>query len=203
MYSTEYLIEPKEETVCFVGDNTDFESNTNLDVRMEVAEGVEKVLDCFCVPAPTYANGIIQSNFHVCILYENVLGEAKSKTSVYNAKCEIPSLPLCCSVSCLVDNFNLLTDSAGVNISFTANFKAKRITDTYIKHICDLKADKTLKRQFSKKGNLILKVLNSDESIWDIAKYYGTTEAAVLAANNAADESELECGRFIMIPAVR
>ena len=49
-------------------------------------------------------------------------------------------------------------------------------------------------------GTLILRSYDKQESIWQIAKSYGTTTTDIMTANKIADESELSDGRLILIP---
>lgn len=54
-----------------------------------------------------------------------------------------------------------------------------------------------------RRGTLILRAYDGQDTVWQIAKKYNTTTADILAANKITGENELEMGRLIIIPFSR
>ena len=52
-------------------------------------------------------------------------------------------------------------------------------------------------------GTLLLRTVAANESAWELARDYGTTESAILAANHMLPEQGLEENQLVLIPFVR
>ena len=52
-------------------------------------------------------------------------------------------------------------------------------------------------------GTLLLRTVEVNESTWDLARDYGTTESAILAANHLMQDQTLEANQLVLIPFLR
>lgn len=66
---------------------------------------------------------------------------------------------------------------------------------------CGINPDK--KRSCRAPGTLLLRSVGEQETVWDLAKSYGTTEGAILSANHMNPEEALQQNQLVMIPFVR
>lgn len=63
--------------------------------------------------------------------------------------------------------------------------------------------DRQSSKSRPRRGTLILRAYDGQDTVWQIAKKYNTTMADILAANKITGEDELEAGRLILIPFSR
>ncbi|MBQ5799401.1 MAG: LysM peptidoglycan-binding domain-containing protein, partial [Oscillospiraceae bacterium] len=54
-----------------------------------------------------------------------------------------------------------------------------------------------------KMPSIVLKRMQKEDSLWEIAKAYLTTADEILAANECTDESQLKDGQMLLIPKKR
>ncbi|MBQ9534999.1 MAG: DUF3794 domain-containing protein [Clostridia bacterium] len=94
-----------------------------------------------------------------------------------------------------------VTDSGEIEVRFQAVFRQNICVKGNDSQICGYTVCTDRKRKKAKRGTLILRSMDEDTDIWEIAKQYGTTSASIESANkliNAADSGSR--GKLIMIP---
>ncbi len=202
-YSTFYLTEPVTEKVNISGEITDFRKECEIEGRFSVSDGVSGIIDYSVSGCIISCDGSIRANYFATLLYENVMGKIKC-TSIRlssEAKKEKGIIPSSCFAE--AEKINVRIDATGAVISFIGLINAKKQSCSMREQVQDLKIDKKAKRNSNMKGNLILKRSDKNESIWDIAKKFGTTKSAILSANEAVIGNDSAEGNLIIIPFVR
>ncbi|MEG0780672.1 MAG: DUF3794 domain-containing protein [Oscillospiraceae bacterium] len=93
--------------------------------------------------------------------------------------------------------------SVGIEVRFPVDFFAE--ISSQKKKICltAVKVDTDSPRDFSGQPSLVLRTLEQEEQLWDLAKRYGTTIADILAANELESEAGLVRDKLLLIPRKR
>ena len=201
LYSVNYPLESSSLKLCF----------DDLPVQRSKDLCIEEKIDC-----KDFVNKIIDANFTHSFSFENnknILNVTlNAQISYYDSTGNILNENRCfkhtVELDCEVQRYGIEIIEESTNASAVASeiiitFNAKCIytTNTYIfvEPIVSCSLNTSKKKIANNKGNLIIRKILSNETVWSIAKQYSTTTDAILSANALVNES-LEEGKLILIP---
>lgn len=97
-------------------------------------------------------------------------------------------------------NVSAQADNGAIRIRFTAVLKGRGLVEQPCVQVsrCNLDAEKH--RVVPPAGTLVLRTVEEQETVWSIAKQYGSRTRQILAANNLEASSRLVPGQLMMIP---
>ena len=88
-----------------------------------------------------------------------------------------------------------------MELRFVVDFALQELCCSQESALQQLQLEEAL--DFSHAPSIVLRSLQSRESLWEIAKRYSSTEAEIRRANDLAEEAELPTGRLLLIPRCR
>lgn len=203
MYSTEYETQVSNKKVYITEGHTDYAVSLSARDKIGSHNGVNRIIDSRVSTMCAWRSDKVRASFFVSVLYEDGLGALRTARAVLDASADVPQNIISSSVVCGVDGLTVNGEADGISVEIEATVCAKIIQGYFCEQVESCVLDTTQKRKQNTKGNLVLRYPEKDESVWSIAKFYGTTKAAILSANDMEDETQLTCGRLIIIPFVR
>ncbi len=203
IYSTEYETQVSARKVYITEGHTDHSVAVSARDKIECHSGVGRVIDSRICNMCTLRGDKVYVSFFVAVLYEDGLGELRTARTVLDAGADVPHEAVASTVVCSVDAISVTGEADGISVSIETTVCTKVIQGYFCDQVESCVLDTAQKRKINTKGNLVLRYPEKDESVWSIAKLYGTTKAAIMSANDMEDESQLTCGRLIIIPFVR
>ncbi|MBO5973214.1 MAG: LysM peptidoglycan-binding domain-containing protein, partial [Clostridia bacterium] len=203
MYSTEYETQVSARKVYITEGHTDYSVSVSARDKIDCQTGVGRIIDSRVSNMCTLRGEKVRVSLFVAVLYEDGLGVLKTARTVLDAGVDVPQNAVASTVVCSVDALSVTSEADGISVSAEATVCSKVIQGYFCDQVESCVLDTTQRRKKNTKGNLVLRYPEKDESVWSIAKLYGTTEAAIISANDMEDESQLTCGRLIIIPFVR
>ena len=203
VYSTEFETDVRSEKV-YIG-QSDSGHNEHIVCRgkLQTDNDAKRILDSCAYVVCRHIRDNIKPTFYVNVLYEDGPGCVRSARMIAECDADMPDNVIMSSVSCHVKSLKVSAESAEIIADIEAELSARTKIGCMYDQIVVCNMDTSKTRQRRSKGNLILRYPEKDETVWDIAKYYGTTVAAVMAANNIDDENKVDTDRLIMIPFVK
>lgn len=100
------------------------------------------------------------------------------------------------------DELSAAPTGDGIALRLPVDFYIRESTAHQVGFVSAARCDTEHPKDLSKAPSLILRRRGAGESLWSIAKHYGTTISEILAANGGG-ESELTPGELILIPKKR
>jgi len=91
----------------------------------------------------------------------------------------------------------------GIEVRFPVDFQVEATSKTKKISISSAKLDLEKPKDLAGTPSLVLRCLGKQEGIWDLAKQYNTTIAAILAANQLETEEEISREKLLLIPRKR
>jgi hypothetical protein len=97
-------------------------------------------------------------------------------------------------------NVAVQADNGAIQIRFTALLRGRGLVQQPCIQVsrCSLDAEK--RRAVPPAGTLVLRAVEEQETVWSIAKQYGSRTRQILAANDLEASSRLVPGQLMMIP---
>ena len=68
--------------------------------------------------------------------------------------------------------------------------------------VSDCRLNKNASKDTAQHPSLIVRTMEKEESVWELAKAYNTSPAILASANKLADEETVAAGRLVLIPFV-
>lgn len=96
-----------------------------------------------------------------------------------------------------------IAEDGGLCLTGKAVFTCVSPVEQSCRQVKGCRLNKQSCKAHPRRGTLILRAYDGHDTIWQIAKKYGTTSADILAANKITGEGELDAGRLIIIPFSR
>ncbi len=203
MYSTEYETQVSAQKVYITEGHTDCSVSVSARDKIDCQTGVGRVIDSRLCNMCSLRGDKVRLSLFVAVLYEDGMGVLRTARTVLDASADVPQNTVSSSVVCSVDALSVTGEADGISVSVEITVCSKVIQGYFCDQVESCVLDTTQKRKKNTKGNLVLRYPEKDESVWSIAKLYGTTKAAIMSANDMEDEAQLTCGRLIIIPFVR
>ena len=108
-----------------------------------------------------------------------------------------------CSCTCHSTGEVFTTPSAGgVEVRFPVDFYYLTTSSTPVAFVEGARLGELRSNGDGNRPSMVLRLASPGESVWDIAKSYGTTTAQILQANELEDEALPE-GKMLLIPSSR
>jgi len=97
-------------------------------------------------------------------------------------------------------NVTAQTDNGALYIRFTAILKGRGLVQQPCMQVSHCSLDTEKRRVVPPAGTLVLRTVEEQETVWSIAKQYGSRTIQILEANNLEASSRLVPGQLMMIP---
>ena len=91
----------------------------------------------------------------------------------------------------------------GIEVRFPVDFTAEAVSRRQSVCITGVKLDTEKPKDFTGQPSLVLRCLDKNETLWDLAKRYSTTGEHILAANEFACEEDICRDKLLLIPRKR
>jgi len=203
LYSTEYEADVTEEKVYIENGTNEYSTKVSAQGKAEANDGVNRIIDSCVHTSYSCSGGTCRLRFYTSVLYEDGLGKLRTARTVIDADSDMPDNTVCSSVACALEGVTVSNEGSAIAVSVQAQITCRIKNGCTYSQVTGCTLDTSAKRNKNTKGNLVLRYPEKDESIWTIAKQYGTTQAAIMAANDIEDEAQLSCGKLIIIPFVK
>lgn len=166
--------------------------------------GIEKVIDIFVTPADAVIKEKERETgigFYFTFIGQQADGAPAVCTRRIYAGGEAEA-PIgsggWCSGECLHPEWELNGEEASV--SFEARISRYESSRRASCVISDMTVDREKARTGGSRASVIVRSADKSDSIWNIAKAYGTYPRVIAAANRMAEDEEIAAGRLILIP---
>jgi len=106
-----------------------------------------------------------------------------------------------CSAEACCGDISCTATGGGMELRFVVDFTLQELCCSQESALQQLQLEEAL--DFSHAPSIVLRSLQSRESLWEIAKRYSSTEEEIRRANDLAEEAELPTGRLLLIPRCR
>ena len=203
VYSTQFDTDVRSEKIYISRCDSDFHTDIKCQGKSQAENGVNRILDYSAYTACTYMRGVLKPVFCVTVIYEDGLNCVQTVRMILENTSEVQDEIVLSTATCRVKNLNVYFESATLIADIEAEIIAKIKNSCVYDHIVSCAMDTSKPRQRRVSGNLILRYPEKDETVWEIAKCYGTTVTAIMSANGMDDESAIDSDRLIMIPFVK
>lgn len=97
-------------------------------------------------------------------------------------------------------NMSAHADNGAIRIQFTAILKGRGLVHQPCIQVSRCSLDTEKRRAVPPAGTLVLRAVEEQETVWSIAKQYGSRTQQILAANDLESSSRLVPGQLLMIP---
>jgi len=140
----------------------------------------------------------VQGSFYFTVWYETVAGKIQQLCRRINVETALEATG---AVRAEGRQVSVTVDAIGnLKMDFCAVFTACAAQKTACRQISACILDKKNPRKPLRQASLILRAVEEGESAWSLAKQYGTTQQAILAANRLTEGDALLPGRLALIP---
>ena len=202
LYSTRYHTLVKTEPIPACGCKPDRISTAVREtVKMDAV--VHKVLQWNCIGAwAEVSDGKIKGTYTIAVLWEDETGN-KTQTC-FMLRDEQQAAGLCSgAVGVVVHTLTVTATGVGMKIESQVQYEVHRANDVRCAQVVSCELETSRPRTGYVPGTLLLRTVGVNESTWDLARDYGTTESAILSANHLLPDQMLEKDQLVMIPVLR
>lgn len=138
----------------------------------------------------------------VLYLDENELPQCVRRGIPVKCRLDCPENARCiCRCTCPGEVF-AAPAAGGVEVRFTGEFFCLVTVSESVPNVTDARLGEARCWTGGERPSVILRLAAPGESLWDIAKAYGTTTERILQANEL-EEGALPLGRMLLIPSTR
>ena len=164
---------------------------------------VSRVLQYHCCGAMAeIKDGTLCGCFYVAIYWEDE--EGCKKQQYVTLREELPMTgQYCGAAATTVANLAVTGTGEGFCVDLQVQYRLRSLGEEMREQVESCKLDVSRCRSGYAPGTLLLRTVCSEESTWDLAKAYGTTESAILSANHIMPDQTLEENQLVMIPFLR
>ena len=202
LYSTQYYTSVKHEPVPVCGCQSERVS-AQLRENVQTETKVAKVLHWHCVGAAAEVrSGKLQGSVCLSVLCEDEQGNRMQQCVTVRDEREGTVF---CPGAAKVSVRNLSVTATGgiltVELQLQYCVRLQRAVQGQQVETCEL--DLSRPRGGYAPGTLLLRTVAANESTWELARDYGTTESAILTANHMLPDQGLEENQLVLIPFLR
>ncbi len=210
LYSTVYETRYEPLALDLCGSHESQTRRQTVREVIEIGTAAETLLslrvDCGAVSVSREGNTtFLRAAAVVRALYLDEGGACLSAERSVDVSCPM-ELPGECAVSaraiCGEEAQGTLGDR-GIEVRFPVDFQVE--LQSRCRRVCVASAalDQEETKDLSGAPSLILRYFGSQGSLWEVAKRYNTTMGDILAANQLERETEIPCGKLLLIPKKR
>lgn len=176
---------------------------------LEVGVPAREVFDAYAAIGPVTQSRegsrvTVTAQTAVTVLYLSEEGSRSSVTRTVQAACTLEleeGVGCSCVCSCPTPVFATPT-SGGIEVRFQVDFQYVALESRKVLGISAIRMDEGAPRDTSGRPSIVLRMVGAQESLWDIAKAYATTQQDIMQANEMEDET-MPGGRLLLIPKKR
>ena len=203
VFSSVYEMKTEAVQISANGKSDTDAQRKNISRVFENIVDAEKVCDFTDTIISTLTGeNLLDSSIYLCVVYKSREGEIESVQLKHDVSYEIPGSFM--DAEAVLENVSVeCTDGGNIKLECEIVYLIRRGGTIPVSQItkCELLKDCPKKR--STAATLILRNVAKGESVWDIAKKYSTSPAAILEANKLENEEAVTSGKLIMIPIVK
>lgn len=202
MYSTNYHTQVKLAPLPTVGCNPEV-LYTKLQETVKIDTPVSKVLQWYCCGAVAEViDDKLRSSFCLCILWEDEEGCKKQQHLTLREERDGAAY---CAGACkvVIQKISAACQGEALMIELQAEYHLRQFAKECGSQVEICELDITNPRMRYAPGTLLLRSVGENESTWDLAQAYGTTEDAILSANHLLPNQAPEANQLVMIPFLR
>lgn len=97
-------------------------------------------------------------------------------------------------------NASAQAENGAIRIRFTAALQGRGLVSQHCQQVTQCHLDESKRRAVPPAGTLVLRTVEEQETVWSIAKHYGSRTKQILAANKLERDGSLIPGKLMMIP---
>lgn len=116
-----------------------------------------------------------------------------------SVRVDCDSEDLCECSCCCPDDVYAAPSAGGAEVRFNAEFQFRIIHPHQVNLISSARLGENRNRDGHESPSVVLRMVSGNETLWDIAKFYGTTEEQIAAANGLED-APFCAGSMLLIP---
>ena len=176
---------------------------------LEVGVPAREVCDAYAAIGPVAQSRegtrlTINAQVNVTVLYQSEEGSRTSVTRALQASCTLElSGEAACSCQCVCPAPVFATPtSGGIEVRLQVDFQYTVLESRTVLAVSALRMDETAPRDTSAQPSIVLRMVGTEERLWDIAKAYATTQRDIMQANDLEDET-VPGGKLLLIPKKR
>ena len=187
-----------------------WEESTAQEIARETIEtpvAARAVEDCFVALGQPKVErdgteGVITVQGRVTALFTGEHGTLASVTAPVEVQCRVglPEGGVCRARCVLAGEVQAVATAGGIEVRLPVQFAYLTTLSRQRAAVAALAADE--REEEGERPSVILRLAQSGECLWDIAKAYSTTTADILAANDIPEPEHLE-GNLLLIPKSR
>lgn len=209
LYSTGYAmdLQRKEEQICQLGER----GSRRQSVRevLETTLGVKSVVDCALVVGDVLRSWEgsrvdLTADVRVSVLFRGEDDELYSMDRSLPVTCQWEAEPdsrCLCWCQC-PGEFYATPTLGGVEVRFPLDFFCRTELQNKVDAVCGASLSEDQPWDHAQRPSIVLRMVETGESLWEIAKAYASTQEDIMHANELADGSAL-AGKLLLIPKKR
>lgn len=199
-YSTRFHTDcQRQQTECPVWHS--FSASVPMDELCEPQEMAVSVLDC-----RLRARGFVQEQgcmggiYTLRMLYCCEDGRLHCTEHTVKAVSPQPVQAQQLSVRAGWQNVSAQAENGAIRIRFTALLQGRGLLSQACTQVTRCTLDPNKRRALPPAGTLVLRTVEEQETVWSIARHYGSRTRQILAANKLDKDTDLVPGKLMMIP---
>lgn len=147
---------------------------------------------------------VLEGEVQVTVLYldEEETPQVFQKTMGVACRLEAPAGALCRCRMVTPGEVFATPAAGGVEVRFNLEFQCLVLEERKLTAVCGAALGEPRARGEGDQPSVVLRLAEQGESLWELAKCYGTTMEQILQANQL-EEGTLPTGRMLLIPSVR
>lgn len=208
IYSTTHEMEAKQTTWSFCFTSRPATCSQNVRALLETDDLIRSIADTqvFFSPITQQWEGskltlMTKYNIHILYLNENQQIKTLEKDALIRAELECEPDVSCSDCKIIPGEIITLAAAGGVEVRLSMDFQCLLQRHSTVKMISEAQLG-ALRSMDSPRPSVVLRLASPEESLWDIAKIYGTTTQRILQANEL-EENGLFHGKMLLIPSGR
>ncbi len=207
VYSTVWAMETEQTAHQLPHLEDSVASTLNLRELLELEGTARKVVDCSCildeVKQVRESNRLrLSSDIQISLLYLDEGGSLQSSTHTVKAVMWVDTPTDLCHCHCHCPHEIFATPAAGgVEVRVAIQFSYLLLNLEEVSTISGARITE-LRQRGEGAPSVVLRRSEPGESLWDVAKCYGTTREEIISANDLEEERNLPSG-MLLIPSVR
>lgn len=208
LYSTAYEMETEREVFSYCSHCKNATFTQNVRELLETEELVRSIANTQVQFAPVtqHREGnllMLRSKCRLMVLYQNESQQLVSVWKEVPIQVQVDSLPDTVCSACRITSYETLAIPAAGGIEFRLSAQFHTLQSRHQSCMVTTAAQLGNPRATDKpRPSVVLRLASTDESLWDIAKTYGTTTQRILQANELDETMNVE-GKMLLIPSSR
>ena len=210
VYSTNFDIQPEAREISLLTMPDSFSGRAQARETVQLNPAAHSIVDTEITVMPPEGraedgNTVLNTEVIAKILYITEDGQYAGAEVRMPVSAAVPN-PEGAHITARADTdgeiFSALT-ADGIEVRCTVIFDGTMSERQRLVTVDGVKGDMETPREGGGRASVILRRVDGDESLWDIAKRYNTTQKDIAAANALTETVELSAGMLLLIPRKR